>query len=222
MQILAKNKDKELTVKKWMSQNVITIEQDAPVSLAFELLLTNNIRHLPVVSKGGALVGIITDRDLSEALTPPTASHEKKANYLTVKNISAKKIMTPNPVTIEPATPVTEAAKILLDRKIDCLPVKDAEGHPIGILTSTDILKAFIKLSEILQEIQHIDIVMDSDQYDDVLELLKKWEVSVISVGITANNDLNRTVFSFRVKDADVGKLIKRLRKEGFSILPND
>ena len=103
MQITTQGKDKKLTVKKWMSENVITIEQNAPVSLAFELLLTNNIRHLPVISKGGALVGIITDRDLSEALTPPTASQEKKTNYLTVKNISAKKIMTPNPVTIEPA-----------------------------------------------------------------------------------------------------------------------
>jgi len=127
-----------------------------------------------------------------------------------------------NPITIEPETPVTEAAKILLDRKIDCLPVKDAKGSLIGILTSTDILKAFIKLSEILEDIQHIDIVMDSNQYDDVLALLEKWKVSVVSVGITANNDLNRTVFSFRVKDTDIGKLIKRLRKEGFSILPSD
>ena len=205
-----------------MSGNVITIEQDAPVSLAFELLLTNNIRHLPVVTKGGKLVGIITDRDLSEALTPPADSHAKKANYLTVKNISAKKIMTPNPISIEPSTPVNDAAKILLDRKIDCLPIKNAKGALIGILTSTDILKAFINLSEMLDEIQHIDIVMDSDQYDHVLELLQKWGVSVISVGITSNNDLNRTVFSFRVKDTDIGKLTKRLRKEGFSILPKD
>ena len=128
--------------------------------------------------------------------------------------------MTPNPITIEPDSPIKEAAKIFLDRKIDCLPVKNAKGRLIGILTSTDIIKAFIELSEILGNIQHIDIVMNSDQYDDVLTLLNKQEISVVSVGITANNDLNRTIFSFRVKDANIPQLSKVMRKAGYSVLP--
>ena len=58
-----------LTVARWMSHKVITINQADPVSLAFEVLLTNDIRHLPVLSRK-KLVGIITDRDLHEALIP--------------------------------------------------------------------------------------------------------------------------------------------------------
>ncbi len=211
-----------MIVKKWMASKVITIEQDAPASLAFDLLITNNIRHLPVVSKTGKLVGIITDRDLNEALIPADPSPSQKNIYQTVKNIKAKKIMTPNPITLEENTPIDQAAKLFIERKIDCLPIKNSKGRLSGILTSTDILKAFIAFSEILGEIQCIDIVMGADEYDEVLELLHTQGVSVISVGITSHNDLDQTIFSFRIKDADYNKINNVLKEKGYLVLPDD
>jgi acetoin utilization protein AcuB len=202
-----------------MTRNVISINQSDPVSLAFDLLLTNDIRHLPVLSRG-KIVGIITDRDLHEALIPPDPSDTHRSMYHTVKNIKAKSIMTPNPITIDPEAPIDRAARIFLDRKIDCLPVKDERGRLIGILTSTDILKAFLGLREILGGIQKIDIVMDAKEYEEVLKILRNQEGSVVSVGITANNDLKRTVFSFRVKDANLETLRSVLRKKGYAVLP--
>jgi acetoin utilization protein AcuB len=210
-----------LTVGRWMTRNVITINQGDPVSVAFELLLTNDIRHLPVLSRK-KLTGIITDRDLHEALIPSDPSHTHRSMYHTVKNIKAKSIMTPNPITIGQDAPVDQAAQIFLDRKIDCLPVKDEKGRLVGILTSTDILKAFLELTEILGGIQKIDIVMDAAQYGDVLQVLKDQKVSVVSAGITSDNDMKRNVFSFRVRDASLEKLRSILRKRGFSVLPGD
>jgi len=204
-----------------MTRNVITVNQADPVSLAFELLLTNDIRHLPVLSRG-KLAGIITDRDLHEALIPSDPSHTHRSMYHTVKNIKAKNIMTPNPISIEADAPIDRAAQIFLDRKIDCLPVKDEKGRLVGILTSTDILKAFLELREILGGIQKIDIVMGTDEYDKVLQVLRSQKVSVVSVGITSNNDLKRTVFSFRVKDANLQKVRSILRSKGYSVLPEN
>jgi len=208
-----------LTVARWMSRNVITIRQADPASLAFELLLTNDIRHLPVLSRK-KLVGIITDRDLHEALVPSDPDHTHRSMYHTVKNIKAKEIMTPNPITIGPDAPLDHAAQIFFDRKIDCLPVKDAKGKLVGILTSTDILEAFLELREIMGGIQKIDIVMDAKEYEDVLRVLHSRKVSVVSVGITPHDDLKRTVLSFRVRDADPKKLRSILRKQGYSVLP--
>lgn len=208
-----------MTVGRWMTRNVITINQGDPVSLAFELLLTNDIRHLPVLSRR-KLIGIITDRDLHEALIPSDPSHTQRSMYHTVKNIKAKSIMTPSPITIGQDAPVDQAAQIFLDRKIDCLPVKDAKGRLVGILTSTDILKAFLELAQILGRIRKIDIVMDAKDYDDVLKVLKDQQVSVVSAGITSNNDMKRSVFSFRVKAENLEKLRSILRKKGFSVLP--
>lgn len=210
-----------MTVARWMSRNVITINQGDPVSLAFELLLTNDIRHLPVLSRK-KLVGIITDRDLHEALVPSDPNHTHRSMYHTVKNIKAKEIMTPNPITIGPDAPVDHAAQIFFDRKIDCLPVKDAKGKLVGILTSTDILEAFLELREILGGIQKIDIVMDVKEYEDVLKILHNRKVSVVSAGITPHNDLKRTVLSFRVRDADPERLRSILRKKGYSVLPEN
>ena len=204
-----------------MTRNVITVNQADPVSLAFELLLTNDIRHLPVLSRG-KLAGIITDRDLHEALIPSDPSHTHRSMYHTVKNIKAKNIMTPNPISIEADAPIDRAAQIFLDRKIDCLPVKDGKGILVGILTSTDILKAFLELREILGGIQKIDIIMETTEYEEVLQVLRGQKVSVVSVGITSNNDLKRTVFSFRVKDTNLQKLRSVLRKKGYSVLPEN
>jgi acetoin utilization protein AcuB len=208
-----------LTVGRWMTRNVITINQADPASLAFELLLTNDIRHLTVLSRG-RLVGVITDRDLHEALIPSDPSHTHRSMYHTVKNIKAKDIMTPNPITIEASAPIDRAARIFLDRKIDCLPVKDAKGRLAGILTSTDILKAFLELRELLGAVQRVDIVMETSEYEEVLQFLRNQKVSVVSAGITSNNDLKRTVFSFRVKDTNLQKLRSALRKKGYSVLP--
>jgi acetoin utilization protein AcuB len=213
--------DQALTVARWMSRNVITINQADPVSLAFELLLTNDIRHLPVLSRR-KLVGIITDRDLHEALVPSDPDHTHRSMYHTVKNIKAKEIMTPNPITIGPDAPLDRAAQIFFDRRIDCLPVKDAAGKLIGILTSTDILKAFLELREILGGIQKIDVVMDAKAYEDVLDVLQSRKVSVVSAGITPHEDQKRTILSFRVRDADPEKLRSILRKKGYSVLPEN
>ena len=210
-----------MTVARWMSHNVITINQTDPVSLAFELLFTNDIRHLPVLS-WKKLVGIITARDLHEALVPSDPDHTNRSMYHTVKNIKAKQIMTPNPITIGPDAPVDHAAQIFFDRRIDCLPVKDVEGKLVGILTSTDILKAFLELREILGGIQKIDVVMDVKEYEDVLNVLHSRKVSVVSAGITPYEDQKRTILSFRVRDADPEKLRSILRKKGYSVLPEN
>jgi len=211
-----------VTVEKWMTSNLITIHQDDPVTRAFELLLTNDIRHVPVVSKSQKLVGIITDRDLSEAVIPADPARSPRSMYHTVRNIKAKKIMTPNPVTIGIEAPIRDAAQILLDRKIDCLPVKDQKGALAGILTSTDIIKAFVEFTRILEETRRIDILMDTEKYKNVITLLENKGVPVMSVSITDDENGEKAVFSFRIGKADTDKVVRLLRKKGFEVLLDD
>jgi CBS domain-containing protein len=130
--------------------------------------------------------------------------------------------MTPNPITIAPDAPVARAAHIFLDRKIDCLPVRSTGGKLVGILTSTDILKAFLELQEILGAIERIDIVMDANDYEDVLGILRDQKVSVVSAGITSIQEQKRTVFSFRVRDTDLERLRSILREKGYAVLPEN
>jgi len=208
-----------VSVDMWMTTKMITINQDDPASLAFELLMTNDIRHLPVVTPRQKLVGIITDRDLNEAVIPADPSRSPRSMYHTVKNIKAKKIMTPNPVTISTDTPIQEAAQILLDRKIDCLPVRDPEGRLAGILTSTDILKAFVEFTSALEDTRRIDVVMESDDYANVLEEFRQSGVPLISVGITHDPESDKTIFSFRTEESDLEAITSKLSEMGYEFL---
>jgi len=208
-----------VTVAKWMTRNLITIEEDKPVSLAFHLLLSNDIRHLPVLSKG-KLVGIITDRDLKEALIPTDSSKADQRSYHKIQNVKAKKIMTPKPVVISSEAPIDRAAQILLEHKISCLPVKGPKGSLVGILTVTDLLRAFVEFMEVLRGSQRIDIVMDAGEIEKVRLLLQKHGATVISVGITSQDHLGRAVCSFRVKEASLQNVIDLLRMEGYPALP--
>ncbi len=210
-----------LAVLKWMSSQLITIEQDNPVSLAFELLLTNDIRHLPVVSED-KLVGIVTDRDLNEALIPADSSRASGGMYHTVKDIKVSDIMTPNPITVQTDTPIEQATQILLDRKIDCLPVKDTSGELTGIITSTDILAAFVEITTILGGTRRMDVIMEAGDYENILEILQKHSISVISIGISAHQELQKTVFSFRIQDTNVKMIASLLRREGYTVLAED
>jgi len=202
-----------------MSKRLITVNQDDPASLAFELLLTNDIRHLPVVTQHNMLVGILTDRDLNEAVIPADPSRSTRSMYHTVKNIKIKKIMTPNPITIGTEAPIRQAAQILLDRKIDCLPVMNPDGRLTGILTSTDILKAFVELTKILGASRRIDIAMESNDYPNVVEEFRRNQVSIISVGITHDEDSDKNIYSFRTDDKDLDKITKKLSAMGFEFI---
>ena len=211
-----------MSIQKWMSSRLVTIQENEPVSHAFELMLTNDIRHLPVVTKGKKLVGIITDRDLSEAIIPANPSENTRNRYHTVRDIKAKDIMTPNPVTIDTDATIQQAAQIFLDRKIDCLPVRGPKARLVGIVTSTDIIKAFVEFTRVLEDTRRIDIAMDGTDYQKVLQVLESHGVSIVSVGITEDERIHKTVVSFRVENADVTKLAKALKKQGLTVLSGD
>jgi CBS domain-containing membrane protein len=128
-----------LTVRDLMTRGVYAVRVDDNLETVRTLLDGRNIRHAPVVSPDGVLLGLVTQRDLlrntlrSEAL-PPHAQAE--AMQLT----TAGEIMTPNPVTVEPGLDIREAARIMLAKKYGCLPVVE-EDRLVGILTESDFVR---------------------------------------------------------------------------------
>ena len=138
-----------MDVKDIMTWNPISIEQDAPVGTAIEVMADRKIRHLPVVDERGGIVGIITDRDLrSAALAPALEEHlsERARRRLrgigaTLENLRVKDAMTWNPVTTRPDMPLTQAAALMLEKHVGSLPVLE-DGALVGILTDRDAVRA--------------------------------------------------------------------------------
>jgi acetoin utilization protein AcuB len=132
-------------VSDWMTKKVITVGPDDYLSDAITLMKEKNIKHLPVV-KGGRLRGIISDRDIKE-YTPSKATclDVYELHYLLAKT-KIKDLMIAKVITTSPDTPVEEAAMVLLDRNIDCLPVLDG-GSLVGIISDRDIFHALVDIT---------------------------------------------------------------------------
>jgi CBS domain-containing protein len=139
-----------MDVKDIMHTTVTTVTPEARVSTAYQMMTMRGapVRHLPVVTDGGSLVGILTDRDIRRAAAsdaPHMAEHELL--YLLDK-LSVRDIMTPEVVTVHGTTPVEEAGQIFLQKKFGCLPVVRDNHRLEGIITVTDLLRAYIAQSD--------------------------------------------------------------------------
>jgi acetoin utilization protein AcuB len=133
----------EIFVKEWMSSPVTVVERDTSVADAYNTMMQRGIRRLPVVD-GERLVGIVTLGDLREARPSPASSLSiYELNYLLAK-LTVDKVMTHNPYTVTPTTPIQRAARMMLERKVSGLPVVDAEGKAVGIITETDMFRMLV------------------------------------------------------------------------------
>jgi CBS domain-containing protein len=133
----------EITVKEWMAQPVVSVTPDTPVADAYNMMMQKSIRRLPVVEHE-RLVGIVTLGDLREARpSPATSLSIYELNYLLAK-LTVGQVMTHNPLTVSPHTPIPTAARIMLEHKVSGLPVVDEEKRPVGIITESDIFRMLI------------------------------------------------------------------------------
>jgi CBS domain-containing protein len=133
-----------MKIRELMTGGVITVSREVPVLEARDLMARERIRHLLVTDGGGALAGIVTDRDIRLNLpSRATSLSVGEISYLLSK-LTVGEIMTRSVITIGPDSAAREGARLMLDHKIGALPVLD-DGHLVGIITETDIVRAFVR-----------------------------------------------------------------------------
>lgn len=125
-------------VRDWMTRAPLAVGPETPLGSVARLMRQARIRHVLVV-EGDRLLGIVSDRDVrglrleDEPRLGPDAP--------------VRRVMTEEPFVVSPDTPLTEAARALLEQKIGALPVVE-EGRPVGILTRADVLEALLTVVE--------------------------------------------------------------------------
>jgi acetoin utilization protein AcuB len=125
-----------------MTPNPITVPPGTPIFEARRLMYERRIRHL-LVADGADLVGILTDRDLRLNLpSPATGLSVWEINYILMK-LTVGEVMTKLVRTTGPDRNIEAAAQQMLEHRVGALPVLD-EGKLVGILTETDLLRAFV------------------------------------------------------------------------------
>ncbi|HEX9126560.1 MAG TPA: CBS domain-containing protein [Methylomirabilota bacterium] len=135
-----------MKVRELMTGAPITVSPDTPVFDARQTMIKERIRHLLVI-EADRLVGIVTDRDIRLNLPSQATSLSMwEVNYLLAK-LTVSKVMTTSVIIIGPDQEAPDAARLMLEHKIGALPVLDG-SRLIGILTETDVLRAFARGSQ--------------------------------------------------------------------------
>jgi acetoin utilization protein AcuB len=133
-----------MLVRDIMTTDLTTLREDEMMLDATLVLSHAGLRHIPIMS-GDQLVGIVTSTDVKH-YTPSILSGIPAEEYnRLMATTPLSKIMTRNPITIGPGQTIYEAAQLLYDRRIGCLPVME-NGVLKGMVTTTDMLVVLLQL----------------------------------------------------------------------------
>ena len=137
-------------VRDWMTPKPIIISQNSPLRDAYWLMIDNKVRRLPVMDDG-YLVGIVTLEDLRRAEPPTGIGLDLVKITDMLSKMTIRQVMTQNPKTIAPDAPLIEAARMMLEHEVSTLPVME-DSQLLGIITESDIFRAFVELGEKKQQ----------------------------------------------------------------------
>ena len=130
------------SVSAIMTQDVVSVSPDAPLLDVQNLLKQHGFRHLVVVSDDGTLAGVLSNRDVLEALSPFLNTNAETQRDVRTLSQPASKLMNTTPKTVSPDTPVHDAASALLNDAISALPVVEG-AELVGIITTKDLLRHY-------------------------------------------------------------------------------
>ena len=210
-----------MLVRSRMTAEVLTVSPTTTLGEALAMTREHTIRHLPVVDQG-ELVGILTDRDLRLAAPPVWASDtDYAALRATFEQKTIADVMTSHALISTTAdTPIEDAASLMYEHRIGCLPVMDGR-ELIGILTETDVMRAFVEL-------------FSMDETESRIELLipnRPGELSrvVRAIGVDFKVNINGIVMPpmpkggdahliIHVQSTNVDVLVEHLRQIGYRV----
>ena len=196
-----------MKINALMIPDPITITEKASVSDAIELMKVNSIRHLPVVSPKKMLKGFLTLADLKQGLIPSMLG-----------DLTLTDLMIKNPITVDPDHDIEIAAQLIYKHKIGGIPVVK-KNKLVGIITESDILRAFIDMMGILTASSRIDVVIKDEPglFSKVLQIINDNGGDIINVGITAQQTSKR-IYYFRLSACKTDIIKKALEDSGFQV----
>ena len=206
-----------MLVEDVMQAPVITITPKTSLPEAMRLVRHRGIRHLPVV-EDDRLVGIVSDRDLKQAMaSPATALESHELRYL-LDAVTVDEIMTRAVVTVGRMFPIEEAARLMVTEKISALPVTE-RGKLIGIVTETDVLELFVKGMGAGQPSSRIDVRLgrNSTALAELVHAVEDASVEICSIMTLGDRTGGKDVV-IRVGSIDPRLAVANLQRRGYAV----
>ena len=142
------------SVAEIMTTDVVAIEPQNSIATAIRLMRQGQLRRLPVV-ENGALVGNVTSGDLRRITGLASILKDPSQDNFLWHHIPVANVMSRNPISLSPDTPISEAARLLVAHKIGGLPIV-VDGRLVGIITTSDLLETLMEAEgEVTSPLHH-------------------------------------------------------------------
>lgn len=201
-----------MQVSDVMTRNPVTVEPDAPLEAAEELMRRGGFRHLPVISNG-RLAGVVTERDV---LPPPGLSSSTVAAH---RGRAVRSVMSTGVISIAPDDPLEEAARLLLDNKINCLPVVAGERLE-GIVTGSDIFRSFMRITGLMEPATRFEV--RTERIADALEVIGRvanaLKIAILSLVTERPQGGGPMVLCVRFASLQGARIGRALREAGLDV----
>ncbi|AWX57434.1 MULTISPECIES: CBS and ACT domain-containing protein [Brevibacillus] len=205
-----------MRIEEIMRKKIVTIQPSTTIGEALLLLRANRIRHLPVI-KNDSLVGIVSDRDLRDALPSRLLTHDDDD---TVLHKPVADIMNQQVITAHPLDFIEDAALQLYEHKIGSLPI--VEGNRlVGLITESDLFSSLIELFGVNKPSSHIEVEVDDrvGMLAEVSQVFRDAQVNVTSVVVFPGKQHAKKNLVFRVQTIDPRIVTQLLLEKGFSVI---
>lgn len=209
-----------MLIEEIMNREVVAFSLGNTVKDALTAMHEHRIRHLPILSDEGKVVGIVTDRDLKEVVPSSISELTDKSFYDT----PLEQVMTKNPIIGHPMDFVEEAAVIFYDNQIGSLPIV-SNDQLVGIITETDLLYKYIELTGAHQPGSQIEVRVPNVPgiLFEVSKVFHDLKTNVLSVLVYPDKeDPANKILVIRVNLMNPLNIIQALKDGGFEVLwPN-
>ncbi|MDH3238456.1 MAG: CBS and ACT domain-containing protein [Deltaproteobacteria bacterium] len=210
-------------VTRRMQRKVVVIAPSASLQDARRLMRGQNVRQLPVTGEDNKLLGIVSDRDIREAMLPVellSGSSENEREKM-LESTPVEKVMTRKVVTATVNDSLEDAITLLHDFRVNSLPVLDDKGCVAGIITRTDVLKAFIEALGVGEISSRLEVVVPDvpGSLVGVMTIIKSFHVNIKSILTTGHTEPGTLAVFFRIATLNVGPIRKAIQEAGYRIL---
>jgi acetoin utilization protein AcuB len=203
-----------------MTPKPFTVTTDTSVKEALELLDQHPFRHLPVVDADGKLQGIVTNRSL--LLSSPTSATTLsvfEVDYI-LSHTQIGQVMSSPAIAVEPGLPLEEAARMMIDHRIGCLPVVEGDKL-VGIISDTDIFRVFVEGLGGGHPSPRITVVVPEEvgSLAKVTKCIADIGGNIYSLGIFWGDTPEDRVVTLRLESVDKETAVQALESAGIQIV---
>jgi len=207
-----------MLVQDIMQRDVVTVTPDTRLPQVLRLLRPRGFRHVPVIDNG-ALVGIISDRDVKQAMVSLAGAGPGGAAFEDTRDrLTAADIMRGSVSTVGPMYTVEEAARLMTTQKISALPVTE-NGRLVGIVTETDVLDLFVRAMGVLKPSSRLDVILRDPEagLGEVVGIVEDTGPPIVSLMTLGEPGGEREVV-LRVATINPGPTVAALQDRGFVV----